>query len=91
MGSLLVCDKLQLRLATTDYRGQFDGNTTLSETLILTITDDAGVYAFDGSSWTQFGVDNGLASETVYDVIEITDRSVWMATSNGVTRFLRDD
>ncbi|MCH8922608.1 MAG: hypothetical protein IIA67_05615 [Planctomycetes bacterium] len=36
-------DKLQLRFAATDYRGEFKGNTTYSETLILTITDEAGL------------------------------------------------
>ncbi|MCH8044110.1 MAG: hypothetical protein IID44_10385 [Planctomycetes bacterium] len=40
---LQIGDKLELRMAVTDYRGEFEGNVTLSDLLSFTITDDAGL------------------------------------------------
>lgn len=46
-----------------------------------------GVYRYDGEHWTNFR-EPDLISERVYDVLTGPDGSVWVATLQGVSRYL---
>ena len=46
-----------------------------------------GVLRFDGKTWRNYRVEDGLAHNRVYDLCADPDGSVWMATFGGVSRF----
>ena len=46
-----------------------------------------GVLRFDGKTWRNFRVEDGLAHNQVYDIAADPDGSVWFATLGGVSRF----
>ena len=46
-----------------------------------------GVLRFDGKTWRNFRVEDGLAHNRVYDITADPDGSVWFATLGGVNRF----
>ncbi len=54
---------------------------------IWAVSDDAGVYAYDGETWASYGIVDGLASDTVYDVFQAKDGNLWFATAEGATRY----
>lgn len=56
---------------------------------IWAISETAGVYIYDGDTWTQLGTADGLVSETVFDVHQTRDGSLWFATDQGVSRYTR--
>lgn len=47
-----------------------------------------GVSVFDGKSWKNYGLDNGLVGERVLDLaVSPVDGDVWIATNLGLTRY----
>lgn len=47
-----------------------------------------GASRFDGTTWTNFTTENGLAGNIVYDItIDPHDGAVWFGTNHGVSRF----
>jgi two-component system sensor histidine kinase ChiS len=50
-----------------------------------------GLNKYDGYTFKQFtvvpGEDDSIAGKVVFDIIEDHDKSLWVATNNGVTRF----
>jgi ligand-binding sensor domain-containing protein len=58
-----------------------------SEGRIWAVSDDAGVYLYDGATWHSYGIDDGLASDTVYDVVQVEEGSLWFATAQGASRY----
>ena len=46
-----------------------------------------GVLQFDGKTWRNFRVEDGLAHNRVYDIAADPDGPVWFATLGGVSRF----
>ncbi len=54
---------------------------------VWAVSDENGVYRYDGAAWTRYGVEDGLVSNTVFDVTEAQDGSLWFATAAGVSRF----
>ena len=46
-----------------------------------------GVLRFDGKTWRNFRVEDGLVHNRVYDIAADPDGSVWFATLGGVSRF----
>ncbi len=54
---------------------------------IWAITDDNGVLSYDGDTWTRYKTDDGLASNSVYGVIEARDGTLWFATEAGASQY----
>lgn len=50
-------------------------------------TTGEGVYRYNGTSFTQFTVKEGLNSNTVYSILEDRSGNIWIGTSDGVCRF----
>jgi ligand-binding sensor domain-containing protein len=46
-----------------------------------------GAYRFDGSTWSRFTIDDGLASNAIKVILAVDDGSLWFATDGGVSRF----
>lgn len=46
----------------------------------------AGAIRFDGTNWTQYLEENGLASSQVQSIVFAHDGSAWLGTSGGVSR-----
>ncbi|MFH1070589.1 MAG: two-component regulator propeller domain-containing protein [Candidatus Glassbacteria bacterium] len=46
-----------------------------------------GALKYDGTSWTTYAVEDGLAGSVVNDIIQTTNGILWFATENGVSRF----
>ncbi|MDA0747428.1 MAG: hypothetical protein O2954_12985, partial [bacterium] len=46
-----------------------------------------GVFHFDGKTWTQYDVRDGLAENNISSILETTDGSVWVCTPGGTSRF----
>ncbi|MFV2057939.1 MAG: two-component regulator propeller domain-containing protein, partial [Thiohalomonadales bacterium] len=46
-----------------------------------------GVSHYDGKTWTNYTVKDGLAGNIVYSVAEADDGVMWFGTSGGLTRF----
>ncbi len=49
-------------------------------------TTGEGVYRFDGTSFTQFTVDNGLNNNTVWAITEDDKGRIWFGTDTGLSR-----
>ena len=50
-------------------------------------TTGEGVYRFDGKSFTQFTVKDGLSSNCVYSILEDKMGTIWFGTTDGICRF----
>ncbi len=46
-----------------------------------------GVFHYDGKTWTRYDVRGGLAGNTVSDILQTADGSVWVRTEEGFSRF----
>lgn len=46
-----------------------------------------GVYRYDGTSFSQFSVQNGLSSNTVSSILEDRQHNIWVGTKMGLCRF----
>ncbi len=51
----------------------------------ITYSGDFGVSKFDGSTFTHFDRNDGLASNRVYDIFVDRDGNIWFATRRGVS------
>lgn len=49
--------------------------------------NDRRVYLFDGKGWSMHGMEAGLLTDTVYDVVVTANGDVWYATSKGMAYF----
>lgn len=47
-------------------------------------TTGEGVYRYDGNSFTQFTVKDGLTSNTIWSVLEDKTGKIWLGTANGI-------
>jgi ligand-binding sensor domain-containing protein len=47
-------------------------------------TSDSGLYKYDGKSFRQFLVDDGLNSNSINDILEDKDGRIWIGTKAGV-------
>lgn len=47
-------------------------------------TSDNGLYKYDGKSFSQFLVANGLNSNSIHDILEDKDGKIWIGTKDGV-------
>ncbi len=56
---------------------------------VWAVSDTAGAFFFDGETWQQLAAIDGLVSNTVYDVFQAHDGSLWFATDAGVSRYVR--
>lgn len=54
---------------------------------IWSATMGEGVYRYDGKSFVNFTVKNGLATNLVYTMIEDKDGNIWFGTTDGVSRY----
>ena len=54
---------------------------------VWAVSDDAGVFYYDGATWHNFTTTDGLASNTVFDIVESYDGSLWFATNEGVSKY----
>src|SRR6218665_1812224 len=50
-------------------------------------TTGAGVYQYDGKSFTNFTEKDGLLNKTVYSIIEDKSGNIWAATEDGAYRY----
>jgi len=50
-------------------------------------TTGEGVYRFDGKSFVQFTVKEGLSNNTIYAMVEDGAGNIWFATDNGASRY----
>ncbi len=46
-----------------------------------------GVLRFDGTTWTRYDVRDGLANNTVSQILQTADGSIWAVTDKGASRF----
>ena len=49
-------------------------------------TGAEGVYKYDGKLFTQFTMEDGLSSNTVFSLLEDKSGNIWFGTSNGICR-----
>ena len=49
-------------------------------------TEDAGVFRYNGQTWTQYTTTDGLLSNVVFDIGGGSDGSIWFATDSGASR-----
>lgn len=49
--------------------------------------DYGGLYRFDGENWDYFGVEAGLVSNNVQDILITPDGTVWTAGTYGVSKY----
>jgi len=49
-------------------------------------TGGEGVYKYDGKLFTQFTMEDGLSSNTVFSLLEDKSGNIWFGTSNGICR-----
>jgi ligand-binding sensor domain-containing protein len=52
---------------------------------VWAVTDDSGAWLYDGETWINYGSEAGLASDTVFDLLEVRDGGVWFATPQGAS------
>ncbi len=50
-------------------------------------TPHIGVAKFDGTKWTTYTFRNGLADNTVTEIVTDTQGNVWFCTKSGVSKF----
>lgn len=50
-------------------------------------TSQEGVYKYDGQSFTNFNIDNGLCGNDISTIIEDKDGFFWFGTENGLCKF----
>lgn len=46
-----------------------------------------GLFHFDGQDWTQYGVRDGLVNNRIKAILQMDDKSVWVGTDKGMSRF----
>lgn len=46
-----------------------------------------GVFHYNGNTWTQYTEANGLAGNRVRGIYQTRDKSIWVGTTNGISRF----
>ncbi len=46
-----------------------------------------GLFHFDGQDWTRHGVRDGLSSNRIRVILQTDDKSVWVGTDKGISRF----
>ena len=51
-------------------------------------TTEGGLYSFDGTSFTHFGMKNGLPSENISFVAASSQNILWIGTNKGLSKFL---
>ena len=81
-----------LGLRTADGSPSYNPNYVFS---ILVAADQSiwagtwggGVSRFDGKTWTNYTVENGLGGDIVYSIAQDAKGVFWFGTSNGVTRY----
>ncbi|MGB8260179.1 MAG: two-component regulator propeller domain-containing protein [Terracidiphilus sp.] len=54
-------------------------------------TRDNGLYRLRDGHWTHFTVDDGLASNAIYQILEDADGHFWMSGPNGISLLNRHD
>ncbi len=54
---------------------------------IWVATMGEGVYRYDGKSFTNFTVEDGLITNLVYSMIEDKDGNIWFGTTDGASRY----
>ncbi len=52
-----------------------------------TFGKEAGLYRYDGTAWTSYSADDGLPSNTVFDLVPGEDGGLWIATDKGLCRY----
>jgi ligand-binding sensor domain-containing protein len=50
-------------------------------------TTGQGVYRYDGKTFTQFTIKEGLSSNFVWSILEDKDGYIWLGTTDGICRF----
>ena len=50
-------------------------------------TRNYGVFHYNGQEWISYGLEDGLADDSIQDILQTADRSVWVATPKGISRF----
>jgi ligand-binding sensor domain-containing protein len=50
-------------------------------------TTGRGVYKYDGKTFTQFTIADGLNSNTVWSMLEDTEGNIWIGTNKGLCRY----
>ena len=46
-----------------------------------------GVFRFDGQMWRQFHISDGLAANSIRDMTQTADGSIWVASERNISRF----
>ncbi|MDA0748064.1 MAG: hypothetical protein O2954_16195, partial [bacterium] len=46
-----------------------------------------GAFYYDGDTWTRHDIHNGLAGNVVHRILQTDDKSVWVLTARGMSRF----
>ena len=71
-----------------DFRiGTIEAICTTREGALWIGSRQRGVFRYNGTNWQRFHVHDGLIANNVRSIAETTDRSIWVATDRGVSRF----
>src|SRR5262245_3288669 len=82
-------ERLPIKVYTTaDGLGRDSANKSLLDSRgFLWFGTSEGLSRYDGYSFTNYGVDQGLPGRSVNDLIETHDGAYWVATDHGLCRF----
>lgn len=78
--------KIRKTQGANEYQNVHCGLQAISGDLWFGTTGE-GVYRFDGKLFTQYTVNDGLSSNTVWSVLEDTKGNIWFGTDVGICRY----
>ncbi len=84
---LLFYDGLSWQESSIGELNQFVNVVESTEDLLLVGSRFYGVFLFDGTSWTNYTMKDGLSSNTIISIEAISDDNIIVATENGICRF----
>ncbi|MBS14569.1 MAG: hypothetical protein CME19_23645, partial [Gemmatimonadetes bacterium] len=89
VGGLYSYENRRLRRATHPQAGHSTVQVIRSTTegILWVGTRAQGVFTFDGKSWTNHGENDGLVGDNVRDLVEGPDESIWVSTTEGLSRY----
>lgn len=72
----------------TIWKGkQCDALYTDSQRNLWVATRSHGVFYHNGNHWENFTIENGLADNSIDNIIETNDGMIWVDTESGISRF----
>lgn len=78
-----------VRVTDPDFvrRARVQTSTVTQNGVLWVGTRASGILSFDGETWSQYVIADGLVDDNVHHVEEGPDGSVWVGTTGGISRF----